>query len=387
MSALIRPRLVVPVILILLIAGLVAWRLTRPLDVPVLALESNVPVTLFGLGNVDAERVSRAGFDVSGIMAEIRVRVGDSIRAGDTIARLDTRLQALRVAAATDALKLAEATIRQSQARIGTSTATVALKHQLAERARMLQTRNAGTAAAAEDATADAAVAEAQNVESQRALDGALAQLQQAQTALAQEREVLAHHELRAPFDAIVTERLAVEGAVVQAGQPVVTLVARDSLRIMTFINEGLAGSLRPGQKASIVLRSRPSESFAGHVDRIEPASDRTTEERSVSVVFDQAPDVLFLAEQAEVRIDLGTIQKGYLVPERAVHDRDGGGGIVWAVENGRLAERRVELGRRLEDGRLEITSPLPDGVRIAAERLPDAKLGETARIEEPHRP
>jgi len=156
-------------------------------------------------------------------------------------------------------------------------------------------------------------------------------------------------------------------------------MVARDSLRIMTFINEGLAGTLRPGQKASVVLRSRPGETFAAHIDRIEPASDRITEERSVSVVFDRAPDVLYLAEQAEVRIDLGTIAKAYLVPERAVRDRDGDGGIVWTVEKGRLAERRVEFGRRLEDGRLELISPIPDGMRIAAERLPAAKPGEAA--------
>jgi len=223
LPSLIRARFVVPILAILLVAGFVAWRMLRPLEVPVLAPDSNVPVTLFGLGNVDAERVSKAGFDVSGIMAEIRVRVGDQIHAGDVIARLDTRLQALRVAAASNALALAQATIRQSQAHVGTSTATVALKRQVAERARQLENRNAGTAAAAQDAAADAVVAEAQNVESQRALDAALAALQQAETTLAQERELLDHHSLRAPFDALVTDRLAVEGAVVQAGQPVVT--------------------------------------------------------------------------------------------------------------------------------------------------------------------
>ena len=371
-------------VVLVLVAGFFTWRALRPVEVPVLAAQSNVLVVLFGLGNVDAERVSRAGFDVGGIVAEMRVRVGDRVKAGAVIARLDTSLQALRVAAAGDALALAEATARQGEAHAGSAAAAVTLKRQIADRTRELETRNAGTQAAAQDARADAAVADAQNVEAQRAVEVARAAAKQARTAQAQESELLEHYQLKAPFDAIVTDRQVVEGAVIQPGQPVVTLAARDSVRVLTFISEGQSGVIAPGQSASITLRSRPSETFAGHVDRIQPASDSVTEERTVSVVFDQPPEPLFLQEQAEVRINVGTIGHGLLVPERAVRDREEGGGTIWVVENGRLAERRVTLGRRLQDGRIEITSPLPDGVRVAAERLPGVHAGEAARIVEP---
>jgi HlyD family secretion protein len=66
------------------------------------------------------------------------------------------------------------------------------------------------------------------------------------------------------------------------------------------------------------------------------------------------------------------------------VRDRDNGQGTVWTVENGRLAERRVAIGRRLDDGRLEILTKLPDGVRVAAEEVPKASPGRSARIVEP---
>jgi HlyD family secretion protein len=370
--------------LVLVIVLGLGWVLTRPLAVPVLTAQSKVPVILFGLGNVDDERVSRVGFDVGGILAEMRVRVGDHVKAGQVIARLDTSIQSLRVTAASNGLSLAEATARQGGAHVGSAAANVMLKRQIAVRASELQTRNAGTLAAAQDSRADAALAEAQDVESQRAVEVALAAEAQARTGLAQERELLAHYELKAPFDAMVVDRQMVEGAVVQPGQPVATLAAADGMRVLTFINEGQAGSLAPGQPAAITLRSLPNETFAGHVDRIQPSSDATTEERTVAVVFDKPPATLFLQEQAQVRITVGTVDNALLVPERAVRDRENGQGTVWTVENGRLAERRVAIGRRLDDGRLEILTKLPDGVRVAAEEVPKASPGRSARIVEP---
>jgi HlyD family secretion protein len=365
----------------LVAACLGAWYATRPREVAVLARESGVAVVLYGLGSVDAERVSRTAFEVGGLIAEMRLRVGDHIVAGERIARLDSRRQELRVAAASDDLALAEATARQSAARAGGMTATVMLKRQVAARARALENRGAGPVALAADAEADLAVAVAGEAESQRAIEVASAAVKRSRTALEQEREELVRHVLLAPFDAVVTERLAVEGDVVQAGQPVVTLADSHSLRVVALVSEAQAGMLAAGQPAAILLRSRPDQPLAGHIDRIRPASDPVAEERSVSVLFDRLPETLYLAEQAEIRVQAGNVENALLVPERAVRNRDSGSGTVWAVSDGRLAELRVGFGRQLPDGRLEIVSPLPDGVAILAARLPGARAGEAVRI------
>src|SRR5436305_8796466 len=86
----------------ILLACLGVWHATRPMEVVVLQRESGVPVVLYGLGSVDAERVAKAGFQVGGLIAEMRLRVGDRVEAGEAIARLDERRQELRVAAADD---------------------------------------------------------------------------------------------------------------------------------------------------------------------------------------------------------------------------------------------------------------------------------------------
>ena len=362
------------------IACLGVWHATRPIEVAVLERQSGTPIVLYGLGSVDAERMAKAGFEVGGLIAEMRLRVGDRVAAGAEIARLDRGRQELRVAAAADDLALAEATARQAAARAGGMAATVVLKRQVAVRARALENRGAGPAAMAADAEADLAVAVANQAEAQRAVEVANASVKRSATALDQQRDELARHVLLAPFDAIVIERLAVEGNVVQAGQPVVTLADSRSLRVLALISEAQAGMLAPGQPVTILLRSRPDEPFAGRIDRVQPASDPVAEERSVSAVFDRPPEPLYLAEQAEIRVRVGSVENALLVPERAVRDRDRGSGTVWSVKDGRLAELRVGFGRQLPDGRLEIVSPLPDGVAIVGDRLPSAHAGEAVR-------
>ena len=72
-----------------------------------------------------------------------------------------------------------------------------------------------------------------------------------------------------------------------------------------------------------------------------------------------------FLGEQAEVEIVKRTIPAGLFVPLRLVEGYDGRSGLVWIVENGRLAQQRLQLGDRLLDGRVHVLSDLPANVSI----------------------
>ena len=88
---------------------------------------------------------------------------------------------------------------------------------------------------------------------------------------------------------------------------------------MLAYIDESKAGEIAVGQPADIVLRSLPSQRFAGHVARIEPESDRVNEERKVEVAFDQIPENFNLGEQAEVYITTVHLAQALLVPEAAI--------------------------------------------------------------------
>jgi HlyD family secretion protein len=156
-------------------------------------------------------------------------------------------------------------------------------------------------------------------------------------------------------------------GTALNAGEPVLTLVAPDSIWALAYVDEGRAGDLALGQPALVTLRSRPGSPVRAEVVRIGLEADRTTEERRIYVRCLSCPAMPVIGEQAEVVIETGRLPRARLVPESAVHGFDGAAGVVWTVEDGRLARRRVRFAARLVDGRVALT---PEGL---AEAIPVA--------------
>ena len=164
------------------------------------------------------------------------------------------------------------------------------------------------------------------------------------------EKAILDQHTLLAPFDALVIERHKELGTVIKAGDPIFTLIASGSVWALAYVDESRAGAIKEGQPAEVRLRSLPQQVFPAKVVRIGIESDRVSEERRVYVKCDVCPVRFHLGEQAEVLIQVATLEKAMLVPEAAVTGFDGSKGTVWTVENGRLARRRFHsaIARRI---------------------------------------
>lgn len=173
---------------------------------------------------------------------------------------------------------------------------------------------------------------------------------------------VLAQHELRAPFDARVITRHKELGGIVGASEAVFTLIAPNSIWVKAYVDEALAGGLAVGQKALVRLRSEPGRLVDTEIVRIDQENDRLTEERRVYVrcqICNSQHQLRYLGEQAEVEIVKKVIPNGLFVPLKFVEGYDGRSGIVWTLQDGRLAKRRVQIGERLLDGRVQITSDI----------------------------
>jgi HlyD family secretion protein len=135
------------------------------------------------------------------------------------------------------------------------------------------------------------------------------------------------------------------------------------------------------GQPAIVRLRSEPDRAYQAEVVRIDQENDRVTEERRVYVRCRAcAPQhqLRFLGEQAEIEIVKTVIPSGLFVPLKSVEADDGRSGTIWLLRQGRLAKHRVELGERLIDGRVRITSELT-GAPVVDDR-PDLREGRAAR-------
>jgi hypothetical protein len=65
-----------------LAAGVYYWRAAREIAVRTVPVESELEVRVFGIGSVEAQVVSKAGFQISGKLVRIEADQGDMVAAG-----------------------------------------------------------------------------------------------------------------------------------------------------------------------------------------------------------------------------------------------------------------------------------------------------------------
>ncbi len=353
----------------------------RPVAVRTVKIEDNVRIRVFGLGTMEAQVISKVGFEVGAALVELKTDHGDRVRKGDVLARLHDAEQVAKVAKAKAAVSSAETAIRKGDANVAKAKSILAQKSQVNRRRQELAGRQTVSVQTAEEAQKDEEVAQADLAVAVADVDVLKANLEDVRSQHRYEQIILEHHELLAPFDAIVVERSKEAGSVVKAGDPIFTLVAPETVWILAHIDESRSGQITLGQRAEVRFRSLPQKIFQGRVIRIGIESDRVSEERRVWVSCHDCPADFYLGEQAEVLITIGTVQRGLLVPEAAVQGYDGAKGRVWTVENGRLARRTVSFGYRTEDAKLEIKDKLPDGVSVVGEPGQGLVEGRSARL------
>ncbi len=357
------------------------WRLMREIPVRTVAPQQNVEVRVFGIGTIEAQIVSRVGFQIAGKLIAVEADQGDVVKAGALLAKLDDAAQRAKLRKSEATQQQAAANLAKTQAQRARAEVTYQQKKSVNLRRQTLVGRGSVSEEAAEDAQAaeEIALGDARIIEADTRVAAVL------QDDAASQRQidavVLAQHELRAPFDARVIARGKELGGIANAGEAVFTLIAPDSIWVRAHVDEALAGGLSIGQRAFVRLRSEPNRTFETEVVRIDQENDRLTEERRVYVrcrVCNAEHQIRYLGEQAEVEIVKKIIPAGVFVPLKFVEGFDGRSGTIWTLLNGRLARQQVTLGERLLDGLIQITSGI-EGQVVADDRT-DLREGRAAR-------
>ena len=368
--------------IVILAAGIYFWQTQRPITVKVAYPETNVPVRVFGLGTVEARVVSRLGFEVGAAIVDLPVDQGDRVKKGDVLARLHTAEQEAKLLVAQAVVDSAKAAVGKAEAAVGRANAVLLQRQAMNRRQKELAMKNVASRQVAEEAQRDEDVAAADLAVSQSEVTVARTQLEGAEAQLLVEQALLAHHVLKAPFDGVVVSRLQELGAVVKAGDPILTLVAPETVWARAYIDESRAGLITVGQTAEVRLRSKPQDVLQARVVRIDIESDRTNEERIVYVKCAECPASFHLGEQAEVLITVATLDSAILLPQTDVQGFDGTTGTVWTVDEGKLTKRKVTFGHRTEDSRLELSGGLPPGAQVALGVPANAREGRRVSAE-----
>ena len=313
----------------------------KPVPIPVTRFEEQDSYRreIAFLGLVRAGRTSNLGFEVAGSVAQLPVREGSAVAAGDVLAALDTaQLQARRRAVAAD-LERVEAELELARLK--------------AKRQRNLKATGAVSEEAFDETRLRAKALEAQ-------LDSVRAQL--AGIDIDIEKSVL-----RAPYAGVVAERLVNAGAVVNPGTPVLRLVAGGRREAHIGIAAEQTALLSPGETYPLELRGAR---FEATLRSIRPDVDPRT--LTTTAVFELPAELAGLdGEPVNLLLQEQVAMRGGWVPLSALLEGDRGLWTVLRLErrgNSTVTVREAVEVLEVQGNRAYVRGTLTDTAQFVAD-------------------
>ena len=186
---------------------------------------------------------------------------------------------------------------------------------------------------------------------------------------------------LRSPINGVVTARNYDKGDMYAMTQPIFVVEQIIPVKLLINISESLFTQVSKGMEFDIVVDAYPDEVFKGKVNLIYPTVSSTTHTFPVEVICQNTDQKLRPGMFARVTANFGT-NHNIVVPDVAVVKQQGSGEHFIYVLNAdnTVTYTKVELGRRLGN-RYEITSGLNEGDKIVTEGQVRLKNGVAVTV------
>jgi RND family efflux transporter MFP subunit len=330
-----------------------------PVAVTVSAVKTqDEPVTIEATGSFEADESSDVAPDAAGRVVATPVDVGQFVKQGAVLVRLQGIDAGLRLDEARAAVNRAEASLKLAESQNTLAQTT-------AQRFAALQATGDVSNTVADQAKTGAETA-VQNVNT------ALATLAQGRAQLALAEKAVADVAILAPFSGYISDRRVSLGEYVQPSNPVVTLLKIDPLRLRLAIPGVQAGQVRAGQAVTATVDAFPEQAFTGTITAINPAISAESRSFTAEARVPNPGAVLKPGMFSVATIDQGRTVKIMLVPRRAViEDANTNSYRVFIVDKDNKARLRVvQLAAREVGDNTRIVSGIQDSDRVATSNL-----------------
>lgn len=345
------------------------------------AIATRAPLTerVLVVGNLIGAATVQAVPKINGRLQTVDVQLGDPVRRGQIIAKVEDREIQEQVRQADAAFAVAAATIRQREADLQLAKTNLERNKSLLDRQLLPKQTYDDT-----DARHQAALAQ---------LDLARAQFEQAKSRLEELKINLSNTVIASPVDGFVGKRFLDPGAAVSPNVPVASVVDIRSVRMVANLVEKDVKRVSVGTRAAVDVDAFPGESFQGHVSRLAPVFDPATRTAEMEIEVPNPGFRLKPGMYARVQLTVGVRSDAITVPSNAVVIVSGKPGLFIAGEpapgrsdgaaprgtggtsaDGRspgtdvkaLTARFVSVETGIHDGNnVEIVSGLKDGARV----------------------
>ncbi len=356
----------------------------------------NLLSTVSTNGKVEPVEEFQAHAPYPGVIKEIYVDVGDRVKPGTPLLRMDDADVKAKVASAESSLKSAQVSRddvlhggtqderNRSSADLQTAKADQATAARSLAQVQALQAR--GAASAGEVASAQSqldsanrtlAAAETHTTGrySKDDLARADAQVAEAQASLAAAHSAFANANIISPIPGTVYSIPVSQYDFVPAGDDLLDIADLNRIQIRAYFDEPEIGKLSRGQAVSIVWDAKPTQRWHGHIERA-PTTVITYGTRNVGecliTVDDAKGDLL---PNTNVTVTVTTSQRFNVlsIPREALHT-DGAISFVYTVQAGKLTRTPVQVGV-VNLTRVEITSGLKENDQIVVSATTNQEL------------
>jgi RND family efflux transporter MFP subunit len=266
------------------------------------------------VGTVRSKLRAAVEAKVSGRVLEYTAVPGQMVKAGDLLATLDAR---------------------ESQARMEQAKALLDQARRDFARQQKLITTNATT---------------------RQEFDSAQARVEVGEAAVSEAETMMSYARVTAPFDGVITRKLADVGDLAMPGKPLLEIEAPTDLRFEADLPEALLGNVKLGDKLQVMIAS-VGDPLEAVVSEIAPVADPVS--RTFQVKLDLPPAAgLRTGQFGRVSVPVAEVML-LVVPQSAVIKR-GQMEMVFVVRDGKAALRLVKTGKAL-DGQVEVLSGLEE--------------------------
>jgi HlyD family secretion protein len=366
----------------------------------------NLARTVSTNGRVEPVEIFQAHSTSPGVVAKLYVEVGQKVKTGDLLVKMDDSDAVARLATANSTLESAQLNLQNLQQggsqeerlafQADLSRAEMRKKQAESDLTALRQLQQKGAASTAEVASAEQRLQEATSAlqstqlrGTQRYgsgdLDRAKAQVADAKAAVEAAHSSYAASNIRSPLSGTVYSIPVSTYDFVPAGEDLLDVADLNRIQVRAYFDEPEIGQLAVGQAVKIVWDAKQNQTWHGHISRA-PSTVITYGTRSVGeaiiTVDDARGDLL---PNTNVTVTVTTSQRFNVlsVPREALHT-EGTNNFVFRVIGSKLVRTPVQVGV-VNLTRVEITGGLTekDTVALSATSNRDLTNGLAVKIVE----
>lgn len=327
----------------------------------------DVEQTVLATGVLEPAKLVSVGAQASGQVKKLYVELGDTVKAGDPIADIDSRNQ-------TNSVSNAQAGLSNVVAQRSAAQASLTEAQLNFDRQKRLFAEGAS-------AKADLDSAESQLANARANLAASNAQIKQANLTLNTAETNLGYTKIVAPMDGTIVAVVTEEGQTVNANQsaPTIVMLAQlDKMTVSAEISEADVEKVEAGQDVYFTTLGDANKRHYAKLRTVAPAPESiestssSTSSSTASAVYynglfdvDNADGKLKTGMTAQVYIVQASAKDALTVPSSALERRGREGYFARVVkENGEIEQRAVKVGINT-NVTAQVTEGLKEGEKI----------------------